>query len=391
MNSCEGELNLYKRITATNSNIIKRPINIFNFGSFFFGLAKNINRLLFFLVSFFFFNRISPLSNFIIAKIKVLVFYKFIVYNLSGDYMKKILVIGSLNMDFVVDVPNIPKPGETVIGEKINLVPGGKGANQAYAIGKLNGNVSMIGAVGDDENGGILVHNLQSVNVNTERVEVLKGQTTGLAVIHVDQHGENCIVVIPGANSLVTKDMIDKNINAIEEADIVVMQLEIPIETIQYVCKIAKEKGKMVVLDPAPARNDLPEELFKDVDIIKPNETEIEILSGIEVKNEKDIIVGANKLLEKGVKTVIATLGGKGSILVEKEKLDHFQAIDVEVVDTTAAGDTFTAGLVIGLTEGKSLEEAIKFGHVVSSMVVMKKGAQSSIPSMAEVKEIMRL
>lgn len=304
--------------------------------------------------------------------------------------MKKILVIGSLNMDLVLDVPYIPKPGETIIGEKITLVPGGKGANQAYAIGKLNGNVSMIGAVGDDENKDILLNNLNSVNVDTKRIEVLKEQKTGLAMINVDQYGENCIVVIPAANHLVTKDMIDKNINIFEEADVIIMQLEIPIEVIQYACKIAKEKKKIVVLDPAPAKNDLPNELFQNIDIIKPNETEIEILSGIEVNCEEDIIKGANILLDKGVKTVIVTLGKRGSILVDKEKILHFKALDVDVVDTTAAGDTFIAGLVIGLTEGKSLEEAVQFGHIVSSIVVTKKGAQSSIPSMDEVNEFIK-
>ncbi len=222
--------------------------------------------------------------------------------------MKKILVVGSLNMDLVIDVDSIPKAGETILGDKLTLIPGGKGANQAYAMGKLNGKVNMIGAVGNDTNKEQLLKNLSSVNVNTSGVEVIENTDTGIAVISVDRQGENCITVIPGANNLVTKESIDKNINLIEESDIIVMQLEIPIDTVCYITKIAKEKNKLIVLDPAPAKANLPIDLYKNIDIIKPNEIELEIISGMKIENEQDVIKAANIILDKGVKTVIATL-----------------------------------------------------------------------------------
>lgn len=304
--------------------------------------------------------------------------------------MKKILVIGSLNIDFVVDVENIPKPGETILATNVTYIPGGKGANQSYAVGKLGGLVSMIGVVGKDQYGEILLNNLTSVNVNIDHIQKSEGKQTGIALINVDKNGENSIVVVPGANSELSKQSIDENVSLIEQSDIIVMQLEVPIDTITYVAKLAKQKGKMIVLDPAPAKRDLPDELFACVDIIKPNETELEVLSGMKINSEEQIKNAANILLEKGVKVVIATLGEKGSMLVTKEGVKAFDALDVEAIDTTAAGDSFTAGFVVSLANGKTIEEAIKFGHIVSSVVVTKKGAQSSIPSMEEIQDFMR-
>ena len=304
--------------------------------------------------------------------------------------MGQVLVVGSLNMDFVVDVEKMPLPGETVLGKKFTLVPGGKGANQAYAIGKLGSNVSMLGLVGNDEYGKRLKDNLNSVNVNTSSIGTTNDSSTGCAFINVDKTGENSITVIQGANKLLSEGIIDKNINLIDESDIIVMQLEVPIKTILYISKIAKEKGKIVILDPAPARNDLPDELFKNVDIIKPNETELQTLTGVKVQNKEDVVNAAKHLIEKGVETVIVTLGGKGSILVTKEKCKEFHALDVKVIDTTAAGDSFTAALTKYLLENKTIEEAIQFGHLVSSIVVTKKGAQTSIPNNDEIENFIK-
>lgn len=292
-------------------------------------------------------------------------------------------------MDFVIEVSKMPTPGETVLSKNFKLVPGGKGANEAYAIGKLGANVKMIGVVGDDEYGNILIENLKSVNVNTESIIKLNNTNTGCAFINVDENGENSIVVVSGANENISKEIIDNNVKLIEEADIIVMQLEIPINIVTYVAEIAKEKGKLVILDPAPALPNLDEKLLSNVDIIKPNESEIQILSGIKIESNDDIIKGAKTLIDKGVKSVIVTLGEKGSILVTKEKYKCFPTYKVKSIDTTAAGDSFTAALAKSLLDGKNLEESIKFGHLVSSIVVTKKGAQTSIPNQIEINNFL--
>lgn len=289
-------------------------------------------------------------------------------------------------MDFVIEVKKMPLPGETILGKIFTLVPGGKGANQAFAIGKLGANVDMIGAVGNDEYGNKLLDNLHCVNVNTNNISKIDGVNTGCAFINVDENGENSITVISGANEKITPEMIYNNINLIDEAEIIVMQLEIPIEIVTLVAKLAREKGKLIILDPAPAISNISTELLSNVDIIKPNETEIQILSGIETKSKDDIIIAAKSLIAKGVKCVIVTLGENGSLLVTDEKIQSFGAFNVNAIDTTAAGDSFTAALAKSLLDGKTIEEAIRFGHLVSSIVVTKKGAQTSIPSQDEIE-----
>jgi len=304
--------------------------------------------------------------------------------------IKNILVIGSLNMDFVIEVDKMPLPGQTILGEEFALIPGGKGANQAYAAGKLGANVSMLGAVGNDEYGKKLLKNLNSVNVNTDKIEKLENVNTGCAFINVDKNGENSIVVVSGANKKITTETINNNINLIEQADIIVMQLEIPIEVVEYVAKIAKEKGKIVILDPAPAIPNLSRELLSNVDIIKPNETEIQIVSGMQIESIEDMVKAARSLIDNGVKTVIVTLGGEGSLLVTSEKEERFPSLGLKPIDTTAAGDSFTAALAKSLVEGKELEEAIRYAHIVSSIVITRKGAQTSIPTQDEIDEFLK-
>jgi len=301
--------------------------------------------------------------------------------------MKNVLVIGSLNMDFVINVNKTPLPGETISANKFTLVPGGKGANQAYALGRLGLAVSMIGVVGKDEYGKKLIANLKTAKVNTKRIVKLDKVKTGNAFITVDSNGENSIVTVGGTNHELSKSIIDKNVDIIKKADIIVMQLEIPLEVVLYVAKLAKLLGKLVIIDPAPATRDLPDELFKYVDIIKPNETELQTISGMELKNEQDYIEAARALINKGVKKVVVTLGANGSLLVTKDEYKKFNAIKAHVVDTTAAGDCFTAGLVKGLIDNKEIEDAIKYGHIVSSIAVTRCGAQSSIPTKEEVEE----
>lgn len=216
--------------------------------------------------------------------------------------MKKIVVIGSLNMDFMIETPHMPKAGETVQGRSVSQVPGGKGANQAYAVGKLGGDVRMIGAVGDDAQGGTLKNNLESVGVVTEGIATIPGEVTGQAFITVDGNGENAIVIIPGTNACMTRELIQSSLRYIEESDIVIMQLEIPIDTVAYVKELAVSLGKVLILDPAPARTDLPDDLWKGVDYIKPNETELAILTGRQIGSREETEAGARQMLAKGVK-----------------------------------------------------------------------------------------
>lgn len=300
--------------------------------------------------------------------------------------MKKIVVVGSLNMDAVVETPRMPFIGETISGTNVSHIPGGKGANQAYAIGKLGGDVAMIGAIGEDEEGNILKTNLKSVHVNVEGIEECKNVPTGQAYILVDNNGDNSIIIIPGTNGMVTEEMVMRHSNIIEECDIVLMQMEVPVEVVCAVKKIAKKMGKMVIIDPAPAKDDFPEELWEDVDYIKPNETELGILTNSMIDGNDAAIAGARKMLEKGVKNVLVSLGDEGCLVVSKEQEKFYPAHKVKAIDTTAAGDSFTAAFTLALSDGKTQEEAIQFGQKVASIVVTRRGAQTSIPTREEVE-----
>lgn len=300
--------------------------------------------------------------------------------------MKKILVVGSLNMDVVLETPRMPQMGETIAGKNISFIPGGKGANQAYAIGKLGGNVAMIGAVGVDESGSILKRNLQSAGVEVDGIESITEVPTGQAYIMVDEEGDNSIILIAGTNGLVTEDMIKRHIDIVKNCDIIVMQMEIPVEVICYVKKLAKEMGKVVIIDPAPAKADFPQELWEDVDYIKPNETELGILTDMVIDSVEVAKIGARKMLEKGVQHVLVSMGSEGCLFVSKNEEIFYPANKVKAVDTTAAGDSFTAAFALALSQDKSYEEAVYFGQKVAAVVVTRKGAQTSIPTIEEVK-----
>ena len=301
--------------------------------------------------------------------------------------MEKILVIGSLNMDYSIRLNRIPNLGETIRANSYIKSEGGKGANQSYTIGKLGGDITMIGAVGNDNNGEMLKKNLQSVGVDISGIETIENEQTGTAFITVDKLGNNSIMIIEGANGKVDKEVINKNINKINEANIILMQLEIPIETIKYVCEIAKDKR--IILDPAPADiNILDKELLKKIYIMKPNETELNILTNMPTETIKEVISAGNKLLEYGVQNLIVSIGKKGSILINKNGYKHFPAIESKVVDTTAAGDSFIAGITLGLANNKEIEECIKLASKIASITVSRKGAQASIPSKEELHNI---
>ena len=298
--------------------------------------------------------------------------------------MKNICVIGSLNMDLVVNVDTMPKPGQTIIGSNFKEVPGGKGANQAVAMARLNGNVSMIGKVGEDGFGQTLINSLKNDKVDTTYIQTTKG-STGVALITVDKNAQNSIVVSPGANFEVKEEDIDNNIEAIKNSDIVVLQLETPLNTIKYALNKAKELNKYTILNPAPALK-LDDEIIKNVDLLTPNETELEIISGVSIENEEDIQKAAQIMIEKGVKELIVTLGSKGSLYINKEKSMFKKAYKVEAIDTTAAGDSYTGALAVALSNDKDVEEAMDFASKVGALSVMKEGAQSSLPTLEDVK-----
>lgn len=299
--------------------------------------------------------------------------------------MDKVLVVGSLNMDFAVYMDRRPQAGETVMARSMKLVPGGKGANQAYALGKLGAKTSMIGAVGTDTFGEQMLANLEKVAVSTKGIQKIAGTETGKAFIEIENSGQNSISVIAGANAAVDEGLVLVQEELFAQADAVVMQLEIPVPSVVAAARLAKKHGKTVVLDPAPARADLPDELWAQVDITKPNETELALLTGLPTGTEEEVVTAAKALIAKGVKNVLVTLGGDGTMLVTEDKVEKFPAYKVKAVDTTAAGDCFLAAFISQFT-GSNFAEAIDFGAKASAIAVTRQGAQTSIPTVEEVE-----
>ena len=293
--------------------------------------------------------------------------------------MKNILVIGSINMDLVIHTPRLPKLGETLKGHSFMTACGGKGANQAIAVGKVYGACTMIGAVGEDAFGKTMTDNLENNHVNTTGISKI-GENSGIAMITVCG-GDNHILLDGGANDRLTPDWIDKHLDLIQQADIVIFQLEIPMETVLYAAKKAKESGAKVLLNPAPAVP-LPDELLEQVDILIPNEHEAEIITGIHEPEE------AIKVLMQKCEQVIITLGEKGCIYNDGTEIKLAPAEKAKAVDTTAAGDSFIGAFCAALCEGKALKDAIAFGAKVSAITVTRKGAAISIPTKEELSNI---
>ncbi len=298
--------------------------------------------------------------------------------------MKKITVIGSLNMDLVVQVKKMPKVGQTVMGSNFKEIPGGKGANQAVAMGRLGAKVNMIGKVGTDGFGQSLLSALEKDKINIAYIGQEDNTSTGVALINVNEEGNNSIVVAPGANYKLNKEDIDASLDAIKGSKIVVLQLEIPLETVKYALEKSKELGKYTILNPAPAVK-LEDEIIKNIDLLTPNETELEILSGVEIKKEEDLFTAAKALMKKGIKELIVTLGEKGALYINREKMKSYKAYNVKAVDTTAAGDSFTGAIATALMNDKNIDEAIDFASKVGALSVTKEGAQSSLPYLEEV------
>ena len=302
--------------------------------------------------------------------------------------MNKVCVVGSLNMDTVLKVQNIVKVGQTITSNSMEKFPGGKGANQAVAARRLGAEVYMIGKVGLDGDGDFLVKQLEKDDINTQFVLRDKKIPTGSAIIMVEDSGDNSIVIVPGTNMQITKEEIKNTKEVIKNCDMVITQFETPYEIALESFKLAKEFGKITILNPAPAKS-IDDELLKYTDIIIPNETEAETLTGIKVTDLESAKEVARKFREKGVKWVIITLGSKGATLISENDIEIIPAYKVDAVDTTAAGDSFIGGLSSKLDTNnlnkESLIKAIRFGNKVSSIAVCKEGAQVSIPYLEEV------
>lgn len=298
---------------------------------------------------------------------------------------KKILVIGSLNMDMVIPVKELPRKGETILGGSPDYIPGGKGANQACAAGKLEGSVAMLGKVGKDAMGRALKENLAAAGVDVSHVEETPDAPTGMAVIYVSETGSNSIVVIPGANGLCDRAYIEANEELIAASDIIVLQLEIPYEAVFRAVELAKKHERLVVLNPAPAPDSLPEEVIARLDYFTPNETELARIAGMPAGTVEEAVAAGKALVTRGVGTVLATLGEAGALLVTGAEARVIPTLRVKAVDTTAAGDTFNGAFVTALAEGMDEAAAIEFGNKAAAISVTRKGAQTSIPSRGEV------
>jgi len=302
--------------------------------------------------------------------------------------MKSILVIGSLNMDFVVNVDEMPVAGETRMGSSVELIPGGKGANQACAVGKLGGKADMLGAVGTDSYAQMQLNSLKEAGVSVSSIIKRDTVSTGMAFITVNRAGDNSIIVVPGANHTLTKKDIDQHMELIRQHDIIILQMEIPLETVIYAAKCAKEAGKTVILDPAPAPENFPVELYQYIDILKPNETELNILTNSE-DAAHDLVKATNQLKELGVRCVMVSLGASGVFINDADNRQcHIPGIQVKAIDSTAAGDTFTAAVAVCLSKGKSIAEAARYANMAAALAVTKRGAQSSIPTCDEVAKM---
>jgi ribokinase len=300
--------------------------------------------------------------------------------------MKKILILGSSNTDMVVKSERLPKPGETIIGGDFMINPGGKGANQAVAASRLGGDVIFVCKVGNDDFGERTCAILEKEKIDTSYIIKEKGGISGVALITVDKDGENSIVVASGTNaSFSVSDLSDVK-DVIKNASILVLQLEIPIGTAIEASKIAKENGVTVMLNPAPApSNGIPKELLDNVDIIIPNETEAEIITGIEVFNSETAVKAAEVMNGMGISTVIITMGSKGAFLKDNKHSILIPSTKVNAIDTTAAGDTFCGALSVAFAESQDIVDAIKFACKASAIAVTRMGAQASIPYRKEL------
>lgn len=297
---------------------------------------------------------------------------------------KKLVVLGSVNADHVLSVPRFPKPGETLVGSGYHIAYGGKGANQAVAAGRTGADIAFIACVGSDDIGVRMKEQFVIDGIDTQAVMAIEGTTTGVAMIWVSAEGENCIGISAGANAELTPERLQPHLPLISEADVLLMQLESPLNTVELAAQTAKKAGTQVILNPAPAQA-LPESLLQAIDVITPNETEAQALTGIVVETEADAQKAADALHAYGIKTVLITLGARGVWVSEQGKGELIPGFRVQALDTTAAGDTFNGALVTAQLEGLPMAQAIRFAHAAAAISVTRSGAQPSIPLRSEV------
>lgn len=296
----------------------------------------------------------------------------------------KLVVLGSINADHILNIEQFPRPGETVIGKQYKVAFGGKGANQAVAAGRSGADIAFIACVGADDIGERVCQQLASDRIDTQPIEAIADSTTGVALIFVNAEGENVIGIDAGANAAVTPDYLARYQQKVIDADALLMQLESPLETVIAAASLAKQHQTQVILNPAPAR-ELPDDLLATIDMITPNETEAQRLTGIAVNDDNDAARAAQALHDKGIATVIITLGSRGVWLSENGNGKLVPGFKVKAVDTIAAGDTFNGALVTALLEGKTMADAVRFAHAAAAIAVTRPGAQPSVPWREEI------
>jgi ribokinase len=303
-----------------------------------------------------------------------------------------IVVVGSLNADLVVHVPRFPVAGETISGEGFVVLPGGKGANQACAAGRLGGVVAMVGQVGRDDQGGMLLESLRRAGVDVRLVDEDERAATGVAIISIEATGENQIILAAGANGTFTPERLARALPLIRSASVLLLQLETPLETVMRAAMEAQAAGVTVVLDPAPAR-DIPDQLLRLASYVTPNEGELARLVGAPVADEPSmagIDAQAARLIARGATRVLAKLGARGARLITADGATQWPARSVTPVDTTAAGDAFNGAFAVALSEGADLDRAVRFATIAAAISVTRRGAQPSMPSRAEVDALAR-
>jgi ribokinase len=305
-----------------------------------------------------------------------------------GKPGKPILVIGSLNMDLVAVSERLPAKGETILGDKFMTFPGGKGGNQATAAAKLGAKVYMAGCVGNDSFGDELLASLQSNAVHTQYIE-RHGESTGIALITVDAAGMNTIVVVPGANNSCGRAQVDAALSGVGEPGILILQHELPKQTVEYAIRAAHLQGWVIVVNPAPARP-VSREMLSMVDILIPNETEASAMTDRSIESEQDAILAAKEFVNAGVGWVVITLGSKGAVCCSQEESCRIEALKVNAVDTTAAGDAYIGALTFALSEGRPMLEGLHFASAAAAFSVTRRGAQPSLGTRKEIEEFVR-